>query len=103
MTTVTTTDSPSQDSVDNGVNVEALLGAREALTASRRPPSSRSRATCEWENGTHSHATVEDFFGLGEEQKHGHPSTSTPTTRDVRLGGPGLARRSTSWSASPAA
>ena len=26
--------------VDNGVNVEALLGAREALTRRRKPPSS---------------------------------------------------------------
>ncbi|NIP18096.1 MAG: OsmC family peroxiredoxin [Xanthomonadales bacterium] len=28
------------------------------------------RATCEWLNGTHSHSTVEGFFGLGEEQRH---------------------------------
>ncbi|HET6663092.1 MAG TPA: OsmC family protein, partial [Acidimicrobiales bacterium] len=28
------------------------------------------RTSCTWENGTHSHSTVERFFGLGEEQQH---------------------------------
>ena len=35
---MTTTESPT---VDNGVNVAALLGAREALTDMPEPPSSR--------------------------------------------------------------
>ena len=56
--------------VDNGVNVEALLGAREALTAAPEAAQFTWRATCEWVNGTHSRSTVEGFFGLGEEQKH---------------------------------
>jgi len=56
--------------VDNGVNVEALLGAREALTAAPAAAEFQWRATTEWRNGTHSNSTVEGFFGLGEEQKH---------------------------------
>jgi uncharacterized OsmC-like protein len=56
--------------VDNGVNVEALLGARAALTAAPEAAKFQWRATCEWKNGTHSHSTVEGFFGLGEEQNH---------------------------------
>ena len=56
--------------VDNGVNVEALLGAREALTATPEGAQFAWRATCKWMNGTHSHSTVEGFFGLGEEQHH---------------------------------
>ena len=28
------------------------------------------RASCTWQNGTHSRSTVESFFGLGEEQSH---------------------------------
>jgi uncharacterized OsmC-like protein len=56
--------------VDNGVNVEALLGARTALTEAPQAADFTWRATCEWENGTHSRSTVEGFFGLGEEQKH---------------------------------
>lgn len=56
--------------VDNGVNVAALLSAREALTNAPEAANFKWRATCEWKNGTHSHSTVESFFGLGEEQKH---------------------------------
>jgi len=56
--------------VNNGVNVEALLGAREALTAAPEAAQFTWRATCEWQNGTHSRSSVEGFFGLGEEQKH---------------------------------
>lgn len=60
--------SVSESSVNNGVNVEALLGAREALTEAPEAAQFKWRATCEWKNGTHSHSTVEGFFGLGEEQ-----------------------------------
>jgi len=56
--------------VDNGVNVEALLGAREALSEAPEAARFQWRATCEWINGTHSRTDVEGFFGLGEEQKH---------------------------------
>jgi len=56
--------------VDNGVNVEALLGAREALTEAPEAAAFRWRATCEWQHGTHSRSEVEGFFGLGEEQHH---------------------------------
>ncbi len=60
----------SETAVDNGVNVEALLGAREALTGAPEGAQFEWRATCEWKNGTHSHSSVEGYFGLGEEQKH---------------------------------
>ncbi len=60
----------SETAIDNGVNVEALLGAREALTAAPEGAQFQWRATCEWKNGTHSHSSVEGYFGLGEEQKH---------------------------------
>jgi len=55
---------------NNGVNVEALLGAREALTEAPEAARFRWKATCRWMNGTHSRSTVEEFFGLGENQKH---------------------------------
>ena len=63
---MTTTDTP----VNNGVDVEALLGARAALTEAPEAAQFKWRATCEWKNGTHSRSTVEGFFGLGEEQRH---------------------------------
>jgi len=56
--------------VDNGVNVEALLEAREALTEAPAAAQFTWRATCKWVNGTHSQSTVRSFFGLGEEQSH---------------------------------
>jgi uncharacterized OsmC-like protein len=56
--------------VDNGVNVGALLEAREALTAMPEAAQFTWRASCEWVNGTHSRSTIERFFGLGEEQSH---------------------------------
>jgi len=62
--------STTEKSVDNGVNVEALLGAREALTAAPEAAKFTWRATCRWVNGTHSQSTVKGFFGLGEEQSH---------------------------------
>ena len=58
----------SKKAVDNGVNVEALIGAREALTDAPEAAQFTWRAACEWKNGTHSYSTIEGFFGLGEEQ-----------------------------------
>lgn len=62
--------SATETPVNNGVNVEALLGARDALAAAPEAAKFVWRATCEWQNGTHSNSTVEGFFGLGEEQSH---------------------------------
>ena len=56
--------------VDNGVNVEALLGARDALTETPAAAQFKWRASSEWVNGTHTRAFVENFFGLGEEHSH---------------------------------
>ena len=63
---MTVTDSP----VDNGVNVQALLGAREALSGAPEAADFTWRASCTWRNGTHSHSTVTGFTGLGAEQQH---------------------------------
>ena len=53
---------------DNGVNVGAILEAREALTEMPAAAQFKWRAACEWVSGTHSKATVRGFHGLGEEQ-----------------------------------
>jgi uncharacterized OsmC-like protein len=60
----------SQTEANNGVNVGALLEAREALRAAPEAAQFKWRATCKWQNGTHSVSTVQNFFGLGEEQTH---------------------------------
>jgi uncharacterized OsmC-like protein len=58
---------------DNGVNVAALLGAREALSQAPEAARFKWRATSTWLKGTHSRGTVEGFFGLGGEQHHRQP------------------------------
>lgn len=57
--------------VDNGVNVEALLGARAALQETPAAAQFTWRATNTWVKGTHSKSRIESFFGLGEEQEAG--------------------------------
>ena len=60
----------SETAVDNGVNVEALLGAREALTEAPEAAQFQWRAQSEWKGGTHTESNVYSFFGLGTEQSH---------------------------------
>ena len=56
--------------VNNGVNTEALLQAKEALTEAPAAAQFKWRATCDWVNGTHSCSQVEGFYGLGDDQQH---------------------------------
>ena len=44
-------------SVNNGVNVQALLDAREALRAAPEAAKFAWRASCKWQNGTNSRST----------------------------------------------
>lgn len=60
----------AQSLVNNGVNVDALLAAREALKSSPEAARFKWRASCKWRNGTHSESKVQGFYGLGAEQKH---------------------------------
>jgi uncharacterized OsmC-like protein len=55
--------------VNNGVNVQALIDARAALTDAPAAAQFKWRANCTWKKGTHSHSTVKGFFGLGDEHK----------------------------------
>jgi uncharacterized OsmC-like protein len=64
---MTTTDSPV---ADNGVNVQALLDAREVLKGAPEAAQFKWRATSSWQHGVHSQIQVQNFFGLGEEQDH---------------------------------
>ncbi|MGD8808570.1 MAG: OsmC family protein [Gammaproteobacteria bacterium] len=60
----------SATAVDNGIEIAALLGAREALSQAPEAAHFQWRATCDWVNGTHARSTVDSYFGLGEEQSH---------------------------------
>ena len=63
MTTVST-------SVDNGVNVGALLGVRAVLPDSPEIAQFQWRTTVSWVKGTHSRSSVDTFYGFGEPQQH---------------------------------
>jgi len=64
---MTQTDAPT---VDNGVNIEAIRGARQALTDAPEAAQFRWRASTEWVNGTHSRSVITDFSGLGTNHAH---------------------------------
>jgi uncharacterized OsmC-like protein len=56
--------------VVNGVNVQALLDAREALKAAPEAAQFTWRASSAWRDGVHSTIRLQNFFGLGQEQNH---------------------------------
>src|ERR1700729_605583 len=56
--------------ITNGVNVQALLEAREVLKGAPEAAQFTWRASSKWQNGVHSEVKVENFFGLGEEHSH---------------------------------
>ena len=60
----------AESKVNNGVNVGALLEAREALKSAPEAAKFTWRASCKWQNGTHSNTQIAGFHGLGQEQKH---------------------------------
>jgi uncharacterized OsmC-like protein len=70
-----TTNTSAVAKVDNGVNVTALLGARESLEQAPEAAQFKWRASCEWLNGTHSRSAIGGFFGLGTEQSRGKTFT----------------------------
>lgn len=61
--------SENTKTADNGVNSEALIGARDALREAPEAALFTWRATNTWVKGTHSKSKVEGFRGLGEEQE----------------------------------
>ncbi|GAA3297226.1 MULTISPECIES: OsmC family protein [Dactylosporangium] len=60
---------------DNGVNVQALLDARQALKDAPDAALFTWRASSTWDHGVHSTTTIEKFHGLGAEQTHKAQST----------------------------
>ena len=63
---MTTTAAPA----DNGVDVAALLGAREAMTGAPAAAQFTWKATNRWMRGTHSRTSINGFYGVGAEQAH---------------------------------
>ena len=73
--------------VDNGVNVEALLGAREVFADAPQAAQFQWRSTVSWVNGTHSRSDVQTFFGFGDEfhGEHALDGAKDLPTREVRF------------------
>ena len=62
--------SVTESAADNGVNVQALLDARNALTDAPEAAEFTWRATNEWLRGTHSKTTIQQYSGLGADHEH---------------------------------
>jgi uncharacterized OsmC-like protein len=62
--------SRDMSTVVNGVNVQALLEARDVLKGAPEAAQFTWRASSKWQHGVHSTTTIQGFFGLGEEQSH---------------------------------
>jgi uncharacterized OsmC-like protein len=56
--------------VTNGVNVQALLEAREVLQGAPEAAQFTWRASSKWQTGVHSEVKIQNYFGLGEEHSH---------------------------------
>jgi len=56
--------------IDNGVNVQALLDARGVLADAPEAAQFTWRAKSSWKEGVYSTTTIKDFYGLGAEQSH---------------------------------
>ncbi|QKV17364.1 OsmC family protein [Oricola thermophila] len=54
---------------DNGVNTEALIGARGAFAEAPQAARFTFRSTCDWVEGTYSSNAINGYFGLGEEHQ----------------------------------
>jgi uncharacterized OsmC-like protein len=73
---MTVTDSGK--TAENGVNVQALLDAREVLKGAPEAAQFTWRASSTWKHGVHSTSSIQNYFGLGAEQQH-----RTETTFDI--------------------
>src|SRR5580704_16896253 len=63
-------ESGEMTTITNGVNVQALLDAREVLKGAPEAAQFTWRASARWQNGVHSTIKVQSYFGLSEEHSH---------------------------------
>ncbi|MCO8125924.1 OsmC family protein [Acidimicrobiia bacterium EGI L10123] len=54
----------------NGVDTPTLFATLDAVKQAPAAAKFQFRAHNEWQSGTHSRSTIEDFFGVGEERSH---------------------------------
>src|SRR5262249_38730825 len=68
--TMTTKTANNQDTILNGVNATKLGQIIEAVKQQPELAQFQFRARNKWDDGTHNVATVDSFFGTGQELKH---------------------------------
>jgi uncharacterized OsmC-like protein len=76
-----------QETVLNGVNVTRLGQTIEAIRQKPELGNFRFRARNQWDLGTHSVATISDFYGAGQEFEHKAPFVMDADEPAVLLGG----------------
>jgi uncharacterized OsmC-like protein len=72
--------------MQNGVNVTALGATIEAIRQQPKLAQFKFRASNQWDTGAHSVATVENFYGTGQEMEHKQPFTLHADEPAVLLG-----------------
>jgi uncharacterized OsmC-like protein len=70
----------------NGVNVSALEATVQAITQQPKLAQFKFRARNEWDCGAHNVATVDSFYGTGQEMEHKQPFTMHADEPPVLLG-----------------
>ena len=73
----------AETSVNNGVNVEALLDARKALKDAPQAAKFTWRASCKWQNGTHSQTKIRDSMASARSRSTRPSSRSRRITRKI--------------------
>lgn len=59
----------TQTAANNGVNTEALIGARGAFAEMPQAAAFTFRSTCDWKESTYNVNTINGYFGLGEQHE----------------------------------
>ncbi len=71
------------NAVSNGVNTDALIGARGAFAKTPEAASFTFRSTCDWVNGSESRNSINGYFGAGEEHARNETFTITSDHPEV--------------------
>jgi uncharacterized OsmC-like protein len=82
----TTTEPTTQDTILNGVNVTKLGQTIAAVKQQPTIAQFKFRARNHWDNGAHNVATVDTFYGIGQEMEHKAPFVMHADEPPVLLG-----------------
>lgn len=83
---MTATTTPTQELIRNGVNVTRLAGTIRAVQNQPELAQFKFRARNQWDTGGHNVATVDTFYGTGQELEHKQPFILHADEPSVLLG-----------------